>query len=121
MSDPDSVRDAASDAYVYFYPIVQNLKTLFFASVWPHTVSYRASVNQFTHASQLLDWRFTAIVAPNNDTLYSQAWLDLEQQPVVLGLPTVPPMVGGKKVITAGGGAGMYVTWAGRMNVHKVR
>lgn len=97
----ESVRDKASDAYVYFYPIVQNLKTFYFASVWPHTIGY-GPVNQFSHASRLLDWRFTAVVAPNNDTLYSLAWLDLEQQPIVLGLPTVP-MIGGKKVMAACG------------------
>ena len=69
--------DAASDAYVYFYPIVQNLKTLLYASVWPHSKKYKAPVNQFYHATSLLDWQFTSVVAPNNDTLYSQAWLDL--------------------------------------------
>ena len=84
----------ASDAYIYF---MQNLKTLFYGSVWPHTTSYAGPVNQFSHASQLLDWRFTAVVSPNNDTLYSTAWLDLDQQPMVLRLPTVPT-VSGKKV-----------------------
>lgn len=98
MSDTVST---ASDAYIYFYPIVQNLKTLYYASIWPHTPSYRAPVNQFSHSSQLLDWRFTAVVSPNNDTLYSRAWLDLEQQPMVLRLPTVPPLASGKKVCCA--------------------
>lgn len=96
MSDNDT-SETASDAYVYFYPIVQNLKTFFFASVWPHTTSYGGPVNQFRHATQLVDWRFTSVVSPNNDTLYSQAWLDLDQQPIVLGLPDVPT-VAGKRV-----------------------
>ena len=93
----ESVQATASDAYVYFYPIVQNLKTLYFASVWPHTASY-TPLSQFSHASKLLDWRFTSIVSPNNDTLYSRAWLDLEPQPIVLSLPKVPLTEDGKKV-----------------------
>lgn len=92
----DTPLEMASDAYIYFYPIVQNLKTLFFASIWPHTPTYGA-VNQFRHATQLLDWRFSSVVAPNNDTLYSQAWLDLEEQPVVLSLPKVPIMSGNRQ------------------------
>jgi hypothetical protein len=95
-----SATRTASDAYVYFYPIVQNLKTLYYSSVWPHSLNYNGPVNEFSHASQLLDWMFTAVVSPNNDTLYSQAWLDLEQQPVVLSLPAVPA-IGEKKVLVA--------------------
>lgn len=89
----DKTLETASDAYIYFYPIVENLKTLFFASVWPHTSSYVTPVNQFFHSKNLVDWRFTSIVSPNNDTLYSTAWLYLEGQPIVLSLPDVPGQV----------------------------
>ena len=94
----DDTLETASDAYVYFYPIVENLKTFFFSSVWPHTASYRGPVNQFSHATQLVDWRFSNVVSPNNDTLYSSAWLDLEEQPIVLSLPDVPSAPNNKKV-----------------------
>ena len=97
MAD-DSTLKIATDAYVYFYPIVQNLKTLFNSSVWPHSALY-TPLNQFCHATQLIDWRFSEVVTPNNDTLYSRAWLDLDQQPMVLGLPHVPTLDNGKKVM----------------------
>lgn len=97
----DSVLETASDAYVYFYPIVENLKTLFYDSVWPHTGSY-FPVNKFSHFTQLVDWTFSDVVAPNNDTLYSRAWLDLEEQPIVLSLPDVPTTATGKKVSMQG-------------------
>ena len=45
-----------------------------------------------------LGWTWS-IVSPNNDTLYSRAWLDLEPQPIVLSLPKVPLTEDGKKVI----------------------
>ena len=38
------------------------------------------------------------MVSPNNDTLYSRAWLDLDKTPMILGLPAVPVMDNNKKV-----------------------
>lgn len=93
----DKTMETACDAYVYFYPIVENMKTLFFSSVWPHTRSY-FPINKFLHYSKLIDWTFSDIVAPNNDTLYSKAWLDLDENPMVLSMPDVPPTATGKKV-----------------------
>lgn len=89
--------EVASDAYVYFYPVVQNLKNLFQASIWPHSPAF-APLNQFRHSTKLVDWRFTSVVSPNNDTLYSRAWLDLDKTPMILGLPAVPVMDNNKKV-----------------------
>ncbi len=85
-----STLEIASEAYAYFYPVVQNLKTLFFSSVWSHSSEYIGAINVFRNATKLVDWTFDSIVSPNNDTLYSQAWLDLEEQPLVLSLPSVP-------------------------------
>merc|ERR1712013_759961 len=36
------------------------------------------------------DYTFKTVVRPNLDTLYSQAWLDLEQGPIVLSVPSIP-------------------------------
>src|SRR5208337_4283974 len=45
------------------------------------------ALNRFFHAANLPDPTFTRIVAPNVDTLYSFAFLDLAPEPVVLRLP----------------------------------
>ncbi len=42
------------------------------------------------------------MVSPNNDTLYSRAWLDLDKTPMILGLPAVPVMDKNKKVTCDG-------------------
>jgi len=48
-----------------------------------------AGLNTFLHARILVNARFHAITTPNNDTLYSQAFVDLTKGPVQLTLPDV--------------------------------
>ncbi|WP_420997879.1 DUF1254 domain-containing protein [Cupriavidus sp. 30B13] len=44
-------------------------------------------INHFIHTRQLLGPRHRQVVTPNNDTLYSNAWLDLSQGPLLLDVP----------------------------------
>lgn len=44
-------------------------------------------VNQFTHTHRKLGPRDREVVSPNNDTVYSNAWLDLSRGPVVIDSP----------------------------------
>lgn len=44
-------------------------------------------VNQFTHTHRKLGPDDREVVSPNNDTVYSNAWLDLSQGPVVVETP----------------------------------
>lgn len=44
-------------------------------------------VNQFTHTHRLLGPNDKEVVTPNNDTLFSNTWLDLSQGPVVIEIP----------------------------------
>lgn len=43
--------------------------------------------NLFTHERQLLTAGKSRVVMPNNDTLYTNAWLDLSDGPLVMTLP----------------------------------
>ncbi|MFF0853064.1 DUF1254 domain-containing protein [Streptomyces sp. NPDC003280] len=52
----------------------------------PATVPY-AAVNHFWHAERLLDATYRDGGCPNNDTLYSAAWVNLGSEPVVLSHP----------------------------------
>jgi len=47
----------------------------------------RRWVNTFIHARRLLGAGGSRVVTPNNDTLYSNAWLDLSRGPVVIEVP----------------------------------
>lgn len=44
-------------------------------------------VNQFTHTHRRLGPDDREVVSPNNDTVYSNAWLDLSQGPVLVDTP----------------------------------
>jgi len=44
-------------------------------------------VNTFIHARRLLGAGGSRVVTPNNDTLYTNAWLDLSRGPVVIEVP----------------------------------
>jgi hypothetical protein len=73
---------AAEDAFVYGYPLV-----LVDATERQMTASF-APVNRFFHADRLATPAERMVVRPNTDTLYSSAWLDLAQGPIVLHVPS---------------------------------
>jgi hypothetical protein len=77
---PYEAEATATLGYLYGYPLV--LMDVSRAS-WP------VPANRFSHAQEFPDDRFTDVVSPNVDTLYSVAWLDLAKQPIVLGVPDV--------------------------------
>jgi hypothetical protein len=81
----DALERLAEEAYVAAVPWLENYKTL------DRMVrSTRRRLNELVHNDQLLGPEFTQIVAPNNDTLYSSAWLDLSGGPLVLATAGVP-------------------------------
>lgn len=44
-------------------------------------------VNQFTHTRRLRSPQDKEVVTPNNDTLFTNAWLDLSEGPIVIRVP----------------------------------
>ncbi len=76
-------------AYVYGFPYLYNARL---RHQWvtqerdPETVPY-AAVNHFWHARRLMDASYRDGGCPNNDTLYSLAWVDVSTEPVVLSHP----------------------------------
>jgi hypothetical protein len=84
---PSEARALAVSAYLYFYPIVtMDITRRQSTTVLPGS-RYAAPMNAFLNAPAYPYARFRIIVRPNFDTLYSSAWVDLTQGPVVLSLP----------------------------------
>jgi hypothetical protein len=76
QSAPADLQDLAERAYIYAYPLVLLEAT---RGAQP--------VNQFTHVPQFPRPDIRQIVRPNADTLYSTAWLDLAQEPILIHVP----------------------------------
>ncbi len=75
------INDFAMDAYVYGFPLVlmDITRRRGLLSV--------AQMNRFYHQKELSTPQFTQVVRPNVDTLYSSAWLNLKDGPLLLHVP----------------------------------
>lgn len=77
-------------AYVYGYPLLDtNRVFLTSTSVNVPDGTGGGPVNQFSDFRRLANPSDRTVVAPNHDTLYSMAWLDLRSQPIVAHMPVV--------------------------------
>lgn len=85
---------AAVQAYLYGYPLITadiTREVMTGPGEWNLPGARRkpgyAPLNQFGHARSFPDPSFTDVVAPNADTLYSTAWLDLSREPMIVSTP----------------------------------
>jgi len=75
-----------TDAFFYAFP-VHDLARVRWGATANLLNPQRVKVNQLSHARRLLTAQDRGVTRPNNDTLYSSAWLDLSQGPISLHLP----------------------------------
>lgn len=85
-SDTD-LAAAARDAYVYGYPLVtmEYTRRSLTNTVQPEGTS--APMGQFVRMREYPTAQFKAVTAPNADTLYTQAWFDVSQEPWIVSVP----------------------------------
>lgn len=81
----DDLRTLSREAVTYLYPLVM-MDVTRLQSV-NGTGPASGPPNRFNHIRQYPTADFRAVVRPNFDTLYSPAWLDLTNGPVVLSVP----------------------------------
>lgn len=75
----------AVEAYLWGYPLVLMERTKKLLTNESQRGS--APLNTLRHRARLATPRDREVVKPNNDTLYSIAWLDLSRGPQILGVP----------------------------------
>lgn len=75
-------------AFIVFYPMYEMARLRHLAVDEP-TNPVRVPINQYQHGKRLLDHRARVVTAPNNDTIYSSARLDLRKGPVVITVPRI--------------------------------
>jgi hypothetical protein len=77
----------ATDAYIYGYPLVTMEMTRRVMTNVPAIQGTRGPMGQFIKLRQYPDASFRDVTAPNADTLYTTAWLDVGKEPWVLSIP----------------------------------
>jgi hypothetical protein len=121
----------ATDAYVYGYPLVTMEMTRRVMTNVAAPAGTRAPMGQFVRMRQYPDASFRDVTAPNADTLYTTAWLDVGKEPWVFSIPDMKgryflfPMLDWTNVFqvpgtrTTGTGAQVYAitgpSWSGTL------
>jgi uncharacterized protein (TIGR03000 family) len=77
----------AKEAYVYGYPLVTMEMTRRVMTNVAEPRGTRAPMGQFVNMREYPTAAFRDVTAPNADTLYSAAWLDLSKEPYVFSIP----------------------------------
>jgi len=94
LMDPNSIETIPGDvspelaAFIYGYPLVMTgitQQTVINKS--QSDTSGAAPLNQFGKQTQFPDSSFNAVVLPSTSTLYTSAFLNLSQEPMILSLP----------------------------------
>ncbi len=85
--EEQQAREVAIEAYVYGYPLVTMEMTRRISTNTDAPKDSHAPMGQFFSAKTYPNASFRDVTAPNADTLYSTAWLDLSKEPYVLSVP----------------------------------
>jgi hypothetical protein len=84
----EEFRKIAEEAYIYVYPLVtMDVTRKVMTNAPAGQVPGRGPMNAFHHIRTFPSADMKDVVRPNFDTLYSVAWLDLTQGPLVIGTP----------------------------------
>jgi hypothetical protein len=83
----EEAQATARNAYVYGFPLVMNLKTIFDFVVDADSPNYKGPFNEVSCVARLFTPADTTIVTPNSDTPYCMFWMDLRSEPQVVTVP----------------------------------
>jgi len=83
----EEAESIATDVYIYAYPLVTMDMTKNIMTNVAEPSGTKAPVGQFMNARTYPTASYTDVTAPNADTLYSIAWLDLAKEPYILHVP----------------------------------
>ena len=86
---PAEVRAIAKEAYIYGYPMVDNLRVQYAYFTDRSKSEYKAPYNQLFNIPRVFTPDDRAIQTPNSDTPYSWIGLDLRTEPIVFTVPAI--------------------------------
>src|SRR5215470_4324937 len=79
-------KDEAEEAYIFGYPLVTMEFTRRVMTNVGAPEGTHAPVGQFVRMRSYPDAKYRDVTAPNADTLYTTAWIDVSKEPWVLSL-----------------------------------
>jgi hypothetical protein len=79
--------ELATEAYIYGYPLVTMEMTRRVLTNVAAPEGKNAPMGQFANLREYPDAKFRAVTAPNADTLYSSAFIDVGKEPHLLSIP----------------------------------
>ena len=82
-------REIAKDAYIWGYPMVDNLRIQYDYFVDRQNPEFKAPYNQLKNIARVFTPEDRAIQTPNSDTPYSMIGLDLRSEPIVFTVPRI--------------------------------
>lgn len=84
----DEAHAIAVDAYIYFYPLVtMDVTRKQSTNIEPGKEVGKGPMNAFTNVAEYPPADYKGVVRVNFDTLYSIAWLDLTNGPMIVSAP----------------------------------
>ena len=84
-ASPEEAKAIAQETYVYLYPLItMDLTRKQLTNLDPKINAMGGPANTFTHIRTFPTAEMRTVVRPNFDTLYSSAWLDLTDGPLVV-------------------------------------
>lgn len=83
----DQAKMVGVDAYIFGYPLVTMEVTRKVMTNVASVEGTRGPMFRFVNLREYPSAAFRDVTAPNADTLYSTAWLDLAKEPYILSLP----------------------------------
>ena len=82
VTDNAAIAAAAASGYIYGLPYIEMARTR-----GNYLADGKRPPNRFVHGRALAGAANRGVTTPNNDTLYSSAWLDLADGPITLDTP----------------------------------
>ncbi|QDV24191.1 DUF1254 domain-containing protein [Aureliella helgolandensis] len=79
----------AREAYIFGFPIVESYRSMYDSAIDTTAKEFKAPLNTLKHEANLFTPADKGVVTPNADTPYSFLWMDLRNEPVVLGVPAI--------------------------------
>lgn len=86
VASPAEIQKLAEEVYIYAYPMVVLETTREVMTNVSRVTNQAAPINQFLHKDSL-DTGLSSVVVPETDNVYSTAFLDLSEEPVILSVP----------------------------------